>query len=135
MRKRGLGDEVVSEPVCELRKRIRGQRRDDEEIGAGQVGVEILGGRAPGEREERVGPDEPVRAGRDERNDLMPALDEQAHEVTSLVGGDPTGDADQHSSHAGILPFWQSSRPGRKNYFGYLYLSLPSETSSRAMVK
>ena len=98
------------------------------------MGVEILSGRAPREREERVGADR-VHAGRDERNDLMPALDKQAHKVTGLVGGDPTGDADQHSSHAGILPFWQSSRPGRKNYFGYLYLSLPSETSSRAIVK
>ena len=39
---RRLGEEVVGEPVRELRERVRGARRDDEQVGAGQVGVEVL---------------------------------------------------------------------------------------------
>ena len=38
VRKRGLGDEVVREPVRELRERVRGERRDDEQVGAGAGG-------------------------------------------------------------------------------------------------
>ena len=47
--------------------------RDDEQVGAGQVQVEILAGRPARERGERLGADEPLGAGRDERDHLVAA--------------------------------------------------------------
>ena len=63
--------EVVGEPVGELRERVRGARRDDEQVGAGQVQVEVLAGRPARERGEGLGADEPLGAGRDERDHLV----------------------------------------------------------------
>jgi hypothetical protein len=100
VRERCLGDDVVGEPVCELGERVRGQRRDDEEVGTGEMEVEVVRGRAPREREERLGPNEPLRSARDERDHLVAALDEQPHQLARLVGGNPTGHADEHPGHA-----------------------------------
>ena len=100
MCERRFRDQIVGEPVRELRQRIRGQRCDDQQIGSREVSVEIIAGRPAGKSEEGLGPDETLRTGGDQRNDLVPALDEQANEVARLVGGDPTGDADKDSSHA-----------------------------------
>ncbi len=70
---RRLGEDVVGEPVGELRERVRGAGRDDEQVGAGQVLVEVLAGRPPRERLEGLGADEPLGAGRDERDHLVAA--------------------------------------------------------------
>ena len=102
---RSFGDEIVREPVGQLGKAVRSERRNHEQIGPREVEVQVLGGRPPDEREERLRSDEALRAGGDEWDDVMSALHEQANEVASLVRGDPTGDADEHSSHAAILPF------------------------------
>ena len=53
-------EQVVGEPVSELGERVRRARRDDEQVAARQVRVEIVAGRPPGEREERLGADEPL---------------------------------------------------------------------------
>ena len=42
MSESGLGEDVVGDPVRELRERVRRARRDDEQIGARQVRVGIL---------------------------------------------------------------------------------------------
>ena len=109
----------------ELREGVRGQRRNDEEVGSRQMRVQILRRRAPCEGEEGLRTDEALGPGGDERDDLVPALDEQPDELTRLVGGDSPCDTHEHAGHTRILPA----------YFEYLYLSLPSETSSRAMVR
>src|SRR5918994_1049979 len=101
---RGLGDEVVRLAVRELRERVRRQRRDHVEIGARQVGVEVVVRLASRERVERPAPHEAVRAVRDERNDLMARLDEEAYEFTGLVGRDPASDTDQNPRHGHIVP-------------------------------
>ena len=61
VRERGLGEDVVREPVREPRERVRRQRRDDEEIGALEVRVRAFG-RLAGERVERLRGDEALGA-------------------------------------------------------------------------
>ena len=100
MCERRFGDEVVGEPVRELRQGVRGQRRDDEQIGSRQVRVEIVAWSPAGKSEEGLSPDETLGSRGDERDDLVPGLDEQADELARLVRGNPTGDADKDSSHA-----------------------------------
>jgi hypothetical protein len=104
MRQRGLRDEVVREPVGELGECVRRRRRDDEELGTRQMRIRILTRRAPCEREERVCANKAFGVRRDERDDVVAALDEQPHELAGLVRGDPACDADQHASHDAILP-------------------------------
>ena len=65
---RSLGEQVVGDPLRELRERVRGARGDDEQVGARQVEVEILvrpaGARAPGtSRRARTAPRRASRAG------------------------------------------------------------------------
>ena len=91
MRERGLGEHVVREPVGELRERVRGQRRDHEQVGARQMRIRIVVRRSPCECMERLGANEPLRTGCDERDDVVPALDEQARELARFVSGDSTG--------------------------------------------
>ena len=100
---RRLGEEVVGEAVRELRERVRGARRDDEQVGARQVEVEVLRRRAPRERREGLGADEALGARRDERDHLVPVLHEQARELARLVGGDPAGDAEEDPAHLLIV--------------------------------
>ena len=71
---RGFGEEVVGDAVGELRERVRGARRDDEQVGPGQVQIEVLVRRAARESLEGLGADEALRAGRDERDTSWPAL-------------------------------------------------------------
>ena len=61
MRERGLGEDVVGDPVGELRERVRRAGRDDEQVGARQVRVDILVRRPPREREEGLLGDEALR--------------------------------------------------------------------------
>ena len=104
MGERRLGEHVVREPVRELGHRVRGQRRDHEQVGARQVRVEIFLRRPACERGERLTADEAVRPVRDDGNDVVPGLDEQARQLASLVGGDPAGDPEEHLGHGHILP-------------------------------
>ena len=55
VRERRLGENVVGEPVRELRERVRGQRRDHEQVGALEVRVGIGARGLAREREERLG--------------------------------------------------------------------------------
>ena len=104
MRERRLGEDVVGEPVRELRERVRGARRDDEDVGARQVEVDVVAGGAPRERRERLGRDEALGAGRHERHDVVPVLDEQPAELARLVGGDPTRHSQEDAGHRKRLP-------------------------------
>ena len=52
---RRLGEDVVGEAVRELRERVRRARRDEEQVGAGQMEVDVLAGRPARERAERLG--------------------------------------------------------------------------------
>ena len=100
MRKRRFGQDVVGEAMRELRKRVRRARRDEQKVGAGQVEIEILGGRAPRERAERLGGDEALGPWRDERDDLVAGLHEQAAHLACLVGGNAAGNPEQDPGHA-----------------------------------
>jgi len=104
MGERRLGKDVIREAVRELGHRVRGQRRDHEQVGAGEVRVEVFLGRPASERRERLTPDEAVRPARDERNHLVTRLHEQARQLAGLVRGDPAGDSQQNAAHADILP-------------------------------
>ena len=46
VRERRFGEDVVGEPVRELRERVRRARRDEQQVGARQVEVDVLGRRA-----------------------------------------------------------------------------------------
>ena len=83
--------------------------------------VEIFRRGPPRERTERLLGDEALRAGRDQRDDVVPFPDEQPAQLARLVGGDSSRHAEEDPRHG--------------SYFGYEYLSLPSEISSRAIVK
>ncbi len=88
VRKRRLREQVVREPVREPRERVRGQRSDDEHIGADEVGIRVGGRALARQRPERLGRHEPLGAPRRDRRDVVPRADEQTHELARLVGGD-----------------------------------------------
>ena len=104
MRERRLGEDVVGEPVRELGQRVRRARRDDEQVGAREMEIDVVPRRPPGERPERLGRDEALGAGRDERHDVVAVLDEQPAQLARLVGGDATGHAEQDAGHAEMMP-------------------------------
>jgi hypothetical protein len=104
MRERCLGEDVVGDPVGELRERIRRAGGDHEQVGPRQVRVEILAGRPAREREEGLLGDEALRPGRDERDHLVSRLDEQARQLACLVGRDTAGDSQENPAHAAIMP-------------------------------
>ena len=74
VRERRLGEQVVGEPVRELGQRVRRAGRDDQQVGARQVRVEVVRRRPARERGERLGADEPLGARRDERITSWPAF-------------------------------------------------------------
>ena len=88
VRERGLGQQVVGEPVRELGERVRGAGSDDEQVAARQVRVQVVAGRPARERGERLGADEALGARRDERDTSCPRLDEQPRQLAGLVGRD-----------------------------------------------
>jgi hypothetical protein len=100
----GLGEQVVGQAVGEPGERVRGERRDDQQIGPLQVRVRIGAALPPREREQRVGADEPLRAARDDGENVVTRFDEQANHLTRLVGGDSTRDAQDHPGHGQIVP-------------------------------
>ena len=101
MGERRLGEHVVGDPVRELRQRVRRAGRDDEQIGTRQVRVDILRWRSPREREEGLLGHEALGAGRDERNHLVPGLDQQARQLARLVRRDAARDTQKNPAHAG----------------------------------
>ncbi len=106
MGERRFGEEVVGDPVGELRQRVRRARRDDQQVGLRQVRIEILGGRPARQRQERPLGDELLRARRDERHDVVPGLDEQARHLARLVRGDPSTDSEQNPAHEGSVTYF-----------------------------
>ena len=104
MRERGFGEDVVGEAVRELGQRVRRARGDDEQVGAREVEIDVVAGRAPREGAERLGRHEPLGAGRHERNDLVSFLDEQPAQLARLVGGDAAGHPKEDAGHARMMP-------------------------------
>ncbi len=70
---RRLGQHVVREPVRELRERVGRARGHEQQVGPREVQVDVVAGRPPRERPERLRGDEPLRAGRDERHHVVAA--------------------------------------------------------------
>ena len=62
VRERGLGEDVVGEPVGELGERVRRQRRDHEQVGALEVRVGVVVGRVGARGGEGLGGDEALGA-------------------------------------------------------------------------
>ena len=62
MRERRLGEDVVGEPVRELRERVRGAGRDEQQVGARQMEIDVVAGRPARERAEGLGGDESLGA-------------------------------------------------------------------------
>ena len=62
VRERRLGEDVVGEPVRELRERVRRARRDEQQVGARQVQIDVVGRRPARERAEGLRGDEPLGA-------------------------------------------------------------------------
>ena len=104
MGERSLGEDVVGEPVRELGERVRRAGRDDEQVGARQVEVDVVSRRTPRERPKRLGGDEALGARRDEGNDLVALLDEQPAQLARLVGGDAAGHPQEDAGHARMMP-------------------------------
>jgi hypothetical protein len=100
---RRLREHVVGEPVRELRQRVGRERRDHQEVGVGQMRIEVAGAFAPREGLEGMTRDEPFGVGREERRHLVPVLHEQPQELARLVGGDTAGHAEENPRHAGRL--------------------------------
>ncbi len=104
MCERSLGEDVVGEPVRELGERVGRAGRDDEQVGARQMEVDVVSRRTPRERAKRLGGDEALGARRDERNDLVALLDEQPAQLARLVGGDAAGHPQEDAGHARMMP-------------------------------
>ena len=92
---RELREHVVRQPVRQLRERVRGQRRDHQQVGVDQVRVELVRLLAPGERLERPRRDEALGLGGQDRRHLVPRLDEESAELARLVGGDAAGHSEE----------------------------------------
>ena len=139
MRESGLGEEVVGQPVGEPRHGVRRQRRDDEQIGIGEVRIRVGRLGLPRERPEGLGSDEALGAARRDRRDVVARPDEQTHELAGLVGRDAPGHPDQDPRHghysagdgAGRYP--RSGSTTRE--VPYANVSLPREISSIAIVR
>ena len=101
---RRLGQHVVREPVRELRERVGRARGDEQQVGLREVEVDVVAGRPPRERPERLRGDEPLRAGGDERHDVVAGLHEEPADLAGLVGGDAAGDPEQDPSHEQMMP-------------------------------
>ena len=104
MRERRLGEEVVGEPVRELRERVRRARRDEQQVGARQMKVDVVAGRPARKRAKGLSADEALGPGRNERHDLMPAPDEEPANLARLVSGNPPRDAQKNPSHQEMMP-------------------------------
>ena len=104
MRERRLGEDVVREPVGELRERVRRAGGDDEQVGSRQVEIDVVSGRTPRKGAKRLVRDESLGAGRDQRHDVVAVLDQQPAQLARLVRGDAAGDAEENAGHAEMMP-------------------------------
>ena len=104
MGERRLGEHVVGEALRELGQGVCRARCDDEQIGAGEVRVEVSRRRPARQREERLLRDEPLCTGRQERDHLVARLDEQARQLACLVGRDTACYTEQDLRHRRIVP-------------------------------
>ena len=100
------GEEIVGEPVRELREEVGGRRRDEEESRAfGEADVQDVGLRAPEvrvrgaprERLKRQRRDESGRCSRQDRVHARAGLRELAREIGGLVSSDGAADAEEDS--------------------------------------
>ena len=123
---RRLGEDVVGQAVRELRQRVRGERRDHEQVRVGEMRVEVARRLLARERLERVGRDEALGVGREHRRHVVTVLHEQPDELARLVGGDPAGHPYENPSHLG---------PAQIGTTRCETVILPSAISSRAMVR
>ena len=114
VRERGLGEEVVREPVREPRERVRRERRDDEQVGVLEVRVRVGRRMLARERPERLGRDEPLGPARHDRRDVVPGPHEQPHELAGLVGRDAAGHSEEDSRHADSVPASRRPRYGKE---------------------
>ena len=105
-RKGRHGEQVVGEPVRELREDVGGGGRDEEEISRfGEADVQnvrlrapqVRVRRAPREGLKRQGGDESGRRGGQDRVHLRTRLRELARELGRLVSGDGAADAEEDS--------------------------------------
>ena len=87
--------------------------------------IDVVARRPSRERAKRLGGYKALGTRRDEGNDVMALLDEQPAQLARLVGGDAAGHPQEDAGHARMMP----------TYLEYAYFSMPSETSSRAMVR
>ena len=104
MGERRLGEEVVGEPVRQAGHRVSRQRRDDEQVGVGEVRVRVGRRFLARQRPERAGGDELLRPARDDRRHVVAGADEQPDELTRLVGGDAARHADENARHGHSVP-------------------------------
>ena len=105
-----LREHAVGEAVRELGERVRGQRRNHQQVSLDEVRVEIARHLAPRERLERLRRDERLGLGRQERRDVVPVPDQETAELARLVGGDATGHTEDHARHGDIVPRRTSAR-------------------------
>ena len=104
MRERRLGEHVVGEAPRELGQRVRRAWRDDEQVGAREVEIDIVSRGAPRERAKGLGGDEAFGARRHERNDVVALLDQQPAQLARLVGGDAAGHPKEDAGHTRMMP-------------------------------
>ena len=100
VRERGLGEEVVREPVREPREGVRREGGDDERVGVLEVRVRVGRRVLARERPERLGRDEPLGPARHDRRDVVPGPHEQPDELARLVGRDAACHSEEDPRHA-----------------------------------
>jgi hypothetical protein len=111
---RRLGEHVVGQAVRQLGERVRRERRDHQQVGLDQVGVELARRLVPRQRLEGLRRDEALRLGGQDRRHLVPGPHEQARELAGLVRGDSAGHAEKNPSHEHIVPSAvKTANPGR----------------------
>ena len=103
VRERGFRQHVVSQAVREPRKRVRGQRGDNEDVPAPEMRVRIVGRSGSSKRVEGLGGDEPLCAGGEHRPHVVAGANEKADERAGLVGRNPAGHSEQDARHAPCL--------------------------------
>jgi hypothetical protein len=96
-----LGENVVRQTVRELRQGVRRERRDHEQVRLDEVRIEVVSSLPPRQRFEGVRGDEALRIRRQDWSHLVAGLDEEAHELTGLIGRDAARHANENASHLG----------------------------------
>src|SRR6185312_15135903 len=98
-RKPELSEDIVGEPMRELGKRVRRERRDDEQVRVDEVWIEVARRLAARKGLEGVRGHEPLCVRREDGCDLVAGAHEESAKLARLVGGNPTRDSEKNSSH------------------------------------